>query len=86
MPTHSRHAERRTREGKSKREITRCLKRYIAREVYTTLRADLANHRTGEPVAPPHYAVAIHCGSPCSDPSAMIDSQISRIAGSSPRS
>ena len=32
------YAERRTREGKSKREIIRCLKRYIAREVYTTLR------------------------------------------------
>jgi hypothetical protein len=28
-------------EGKSKKEIIRCLKRYIAREVYYTLRADL---------------------------------------------
>ncbi len=36
------YAERRTREGKSQREIMRCLKRYIAREVHSTLRADLA--------------------------------------------
>jgi transposase len=32
---------RRAAEGKSKQEIIRCLKRYIAREVYYTLRADL---------------------------------------------
>ena len=31
------YLERRTREGKSKREIIRCLKRYVAREVYTAL-------------------------------------------------
>ncbi len=29
---------RRISEGKSKREIIRCLKRYVAREVYTLLR------------------------------------------------
>jgi hypothetical protein len=34
---------RRTAEGKSKKEIIRCLKRYIAREIYYTLRADLKN-------------------------------------------
>ena len=28
------YAERRTAEGKSKAEIIRCLKRYVAREVY----------------------------------------------------
>jgi transposase len=28
---------RRTQEGKSKREIIRCLKRYVAREVYRVL-------------------------------------------------
>lgn len=39
------YAARRTAEGRSKREILRCLKRYIAREVYQTLRADLAAHR-----------------------------------------
>jgi len=32
---------RRTAEGKTKREAMRCLKRYIAREVYRTLTADL---------------------------------------------
>ena len=33
------YAERRTGEGKSKQEIIRCLKRYVAREVYPHLRA-----------------------------------------------
>jgi len=31
------YVARRTREGKNKREIIRCLKRYIAREVYRVL-------------------------------------------------
>jgi transposase len=31
------HVARRTAEGKSKKEIIRCLKRYIAREIYTVL-------------------------------------------------
>ena len=31
------YLERRTHEGKSKREIIRCLKRYLAREIYTAL-------------------------------------------------
>jgi len=31
------YVARRTREGKSKREIIRCLKRYVAREVYRVL-------------------------------------------------
>lgn len=37
------YAARRTAEGLGKREIIRCLKRYIAREVFHALRADLAN-------------------------------------------
>ena len=32
------YAERRTEEGLSKKEIIRCLKRYVAREVYRHLR------------------------------------------------
>ena len=36
------YAARRTAEGRSKRDILRCLKRYIARELFHTLRADLA--------------------------------------------
>ena len=32
------YAERRTAEGKTKTEIIRCLKRYIAREIYHALR------------------------------------------------
>ena len=34
------YVERRTKEGKSKAEIIRCLKRYVARQVYPHLRAD----------------------------------------------
>jgi len=33
------YADRRTKEGLSKKEIIRCLKRYVAREVYPHLRA-----------------------------------------------
>jgi transposase len=33
------YVERRTREGRTKREIIRCLKRYVAREIYTIIRA-----------------------------------------------
>jgi hypothetical protein len=41
---HSRaYATRRTAEGTSKKEIIRCLKRYIAREIHYTLTADLKN-------------------------------------------
>ena len=36
------YAERRTAAGSSKREILRCLKRYLARGVYRTVRAGLA--------------------------------------------
>jgi transposase len=36
QPTRA-YVDRRTSEGKSKREIMRCLKRYVAREVYTAL-------------------------------------------------
>jgi transposase len=36
------YAERRTREGKTKAEIIRCLKRYIARETYRALTAPTA--------------------------------------------
>lgn len=35
------YAQRRTAEGLSKKDVIRCLKRYIAREVFTTLKADL---------------------------------------------
>jgi len=36
------YLKRRLHEGKTKREAIRCLKRYVAREVYRTLRADLS--------------------------------------------
>jgi transposase len=42
------YAERRTKDGKTQREIIRCLKRYIARELHPLLLADL-NH-----TQPPH--------------------------------
>jgi hypothetical protein len=55
------YADRRTAEGLTKPEIIRCLKRYIARELYHTLRADLADL---EPPARrgPQRAATIHCG------------------------
>jgi transposase len=53
------YVKRRTAEGKTKREIIRCLKRYIAREVYNTLRADLADSSQ-----PSQVATTIMCGAP----------------------
>ena len=54
------YADRRTAEGKTKTEIIRCLKRYIARELYHALLADLtpasASHRHPDPT------VSITCG------------------------
>ena len=35
------YVERRTKQGKSKKHIIRCLKRYITREVYAAIQADL---------------------------------------------
>ncbi|HEX6024294.1 MAG TPA: hypothetical protein VFZ00_20060 [Solirubrobacter sp.] len=46
------YAQRRTAEGKTKPEIIRCLKRYIAREIYHALRADLAELTTPNPATP----------------------------------
>jgi len=43
--THA-YIQRRRAEGKTDREITRCLKRYIAREVLTAIRTDLASKPT----------------------------------------
>jgi transposase len=45
------YAAKRTAEGRSKREILRCLKRYIAREVYHTLRADLTAYNASTTAA-----------------------------------
>jgi len=36
-PSTRAYMERRTKEGKSKREAIRCLKRYVARELYPLL-------------------------------------------------
>jgi transposase len=54
------YVKRRTAEGKTQREIMRCLKRYIAREVFNSLRADLAD--TGQPR--PAVTTTIMCGNP----------------------
>lgn len=43
-PTTRAYVERRTGEGLSKREIIRCLKRYIARQVFPAIIADLNHH------------------------------------------
>ena len=42
-PTTKAYVERRTKERKSKAEIMRCLKRYVARETYDLLPANFAN-------------------------------------------
>jgi len=44
------YVERRTAEGLSKREIIRCLKRYIAREIYNNLPRRAATDSRSEPV------------------------------------
>jgi hypothetical protein len=54
------YAQRRAAEGRTKREIIRCLKRYIAREVYNALRADLTDTRP----EPPRHTTTITCGNP----------------------
>jgi hypothetical protein len=54
------YAARRSAEGLSKREIIRCLKRYIARQLYHSLRADLAD--LAATTASPGRAIAISCG------------------------
>ena len=54
------YAQRRTAEGKTKREIIRCLKRDIARETYHALQADLEDLDAA--ARPPRHAVAITCG------------------------
>jgi transposase len=41
-PTTRAYVERRTKQGRSKAEIIRCLKRYIAREVYAAIQADFS--------------------------------------------
>ena len=41
-PTTKQYIARRIAEGKSSREIQRCLKRYIARELFRTLNANAA--------------------------------------------
>jgi transposase len=41
-PTTQPYADRRRAEGKSDKEIRRCLKRYIARQLYRTLTATMA--------------------------------------------
>jgi hypothetical protein len=54
------YAQRRTAEGKTKTEIIRCLKRYIARELYHTLIADLLP--PPDAPRPPDPRVSISCG------------------------
>ena len=41
-----RYLERRLREGKSRREALRALKRHLARSIFRTIKRDLASGRT----------------------------------------
>ena len=54
------YAQRRTAEGKTKTEIIRCLKRYIARELYRALVADLLPQPASP--RPPAPTVSVTCG------------------------
>ena len=59
------YATRRLAEGKTKKEIIRCLKRYIARELYHCLSADLADLAITPSQAPttrPQRSMSITCG------------------------
>jgi transposase len=56
------YAARRSAQGKTKPEIIRCLKRYIAREIYHALSADLADLAATNPPARPAHTVTINCG------------------------
>ena len=55
------YAERRTAEGKSKAEIIRCLKRYVAREVYRYLRPAAANARSSRGRPGPLFGCRVTC-------------------------
>ena len=44
-PATQAYAERRTKDGKTGREIKRCLKRYLARQLHPLLLADLRDAR-----------------------------------------
>jgi len=54
------YAARRTAEGKTKTEIIRCLKRYIARELYHALIADLLAQPTSS--RPRDPIISVTCG------------------------
>jgi hypothetical protein len=47
------YVERRTREGLSKPEIIRCLKRYVAREIYNALPTSISQAKFEQPLARP---------------------------------
>jgi hypothetical protein len=55
------YAQRRSAQGKTKTEIIRCLKRYIAREIYHTLNADL-HPKTSPPTHRPTVSIACSAG------------------------
>jgi transposase len=54
------YLERRQQEGKTRPEAYRCLKRYIAREIWHLL--------TRTPQPPPHTTISIHCNTPTTAP------------------
>ncbi|GHJ41498.1 hypothetical protein Sm713_71070 [Streptomyces sp. TS71-3] len=46
------YVERRTKEGLNKKDIMRCLKRFVAREIYRALTSTPADHITQTDLAP----------------------------------
>ena len=60
------YAHRRTTEGMSRKEIIRCLKRYVAREVYTALLTPhpLTPDPSSAPTTPLHRAGGVNVQRP----------------------
>ena len=56
------YAQRRTAEGKTKTEIIRCLKRYIAREIYHALVADLLSPPDASRLPEPTVSITCDAG------------------------
>ncbi len=82
------YIERRTTDGLTKREIIRCLKRYVAREIYNDIRATITTTKTQSPLDPKRRissGVARHGTFVCRHASPMTShtSTLTNVAGAS---
>ena len=76
-PTTRAYVERRTTEGMNKKEIMRCLKRYVAREIYNVLVNPPAELATGNRSA--NYATNAASASPSSAKTSEQPPHLSRL-------